>query len=65
METRVTDNSLLLDVESYILLRKATSKIISAGWDIVAEKHIQINHKIFRVKQPLINIICVKFISYN
>ena len=56
METRVTVNSFLLNVESCVPLRKATAEIIPAGWGIVAEKHIQANQEIFRVKQPLMNV---------
>jgi hypothetical protein len=46
----------LQDIQFRIPLRKAISKIATAGSGIVPEKRIQANEEIFRVSQPLVSV---------
>lgn len=49
----------VLNVETCVPLYRAPSTISSAGSGLVAETDIKANQEIFRLKQPLMNVLCV------
>jgi hypothetical protein len=47
------------DVEARVPLRRVTSQTAGAGSGLVAAKRVHANEEVFRIKQPLVVVMCV------